>query len=375
MERAGVTLKITWVSPNGDGWATAKKLRDGGNKVVYFNPSENKNGLGYLPSVPEAAWKDYALKSDLIVVDANFGSRATRRSFSPSDYVLDLAQIRRKGMQYIGPTPTSELFENDLRYQKKLLSRLGVPYVPTEHVIDGKEGVPLILNESDIRLTVSRDPDGRCYLVFRHRHLLADGNGPEIGNLGDVVISLRADSKLVQQSTKLVEPLLERLRFNGYFNLDLVLTHDSQPHIAGLTTSFLYPAVFAQFASFLSGDSQRSDLGLAVTVLRLDQDSDTSAEQVMNLPGFFGCEIHRDFDEGRAVVHSNSTATTVGGVGVGGPPNFVGAIVSCGPDFPSVKDKVDRQLMGSLPRGWGFRDNLGGSAGDSLRRLNEFGLL
>src|SRR3990167_9302651 len=146
-------MKIMWVSPNGDGWAAAKKLRDGGNKVVYFNPSENKNGLGYLPSVPEAAWKDYALKADLIVVDANFASRPTRRSFSPSDYVLDLAQIRRLGMSYIGPTPTSELFENDLRYQKKILSRLGLSY-QTDHII-----------HPGLKFTISRDPEiGRAHV-------------------------------------------------------------------------------------------------------------------------------------------------------------------------------------------------------------------
>ncbi len=337
-------MKIMWLSPNGDGWAAAKKLRDAGNRVVYFNPSENKNGLGYLPSVPEAAWKDYALKSDLIVVDANFPSRPTRRSFSPSDYVLDLAQVRRKGMSYIGPTPTSELFENDLRYQAKLLSRLGLSLITGD--IQGT------------RFTVSRDPDGFSYLVFRHRHLIADENGPDIGNLGDLVIPIGVNSALVNKFVKPVEPLLERLRFNGYFNLDLVLTDNGTLEVTGITTRFLYPAIFAQLASLLGGAGQRGNLGLAVTLLRLDDNSDTSAEQVMNLPGFFGCEIHRDFDEGRGIVHGS----------------FVGAIVGTGDSLPAVQHKVDAQLVGQPP-GWGFRNNIGVASGDTLRLLTNIGLI
>ena len=344
-------MKIFWCSPFGDGWAAAYKLREQGNKVVYFNPSENTNGLGYLPSVPEAAWKDYVVKADLIVVDANFPSRPTRRSFSPSDYVLDLAQIRRQGMVYIGPTPTTELIENDLRYQKKILSRLGFSY-QTDHIV-----------QPGIRVTISRDPDGFCYLVFRHRNLLSNGVGPEIGNLGDLVIPVSRGSEFFRQSMQLVEPLIERLRFNSYFNLDMIVTNEGQLHVVGCSTRFLYPAIFAQFANLLSGaDRERSDLGLATSILRLDDNSDTSAEQVMDLPGFFGHEIHRDFDKGSGVVH-----------GVG--PQFVGAIAACGGDLPSVQYKVDSQLVGNLPVGWGFRDNLGVGAKDSLLHLSNFGLI
>ena len=77
-------MKIVWVSPNGDGWSLAYRLRELGNKVVMYNP-KNKNGQGYLPQVTSAAWLDYARKADLVVCDGVPDSRRTRRSWSSSD--------------------------------------------------------------------------------------------------------------------------------------------------------------------------------------------------------------------------------------------------------------------------------------------------
>ena len=120
-------MRILWISPYGEGWSMAEKLRQLGHKVVLIN-CENKNGLGYLPMASKADLEHYVNRADTVVVDSTFESRKTRRSWEPSDNVLAIsAMVKKRGVPYVGPTPTTELLENDPRYLGKMLRRFGIP--------------------------------------------------------------------------------------------------------------------------------------------------------------------------------------------------------------------------------------------------------
>jgi hypothetical protein len=342
-------MKITWLSPHGDGWAIAYRLREVGNKVVYCNLGGNKNGQGYLPQVTPAAWLDFAKKSDLVVCDGVPDSRRTRRSFSPSDVTMDLAQVRRAGVPVLGPTPTGELIHNDLRYRLKILKRHGLSELsdPGEH----------------LRVTVSRDPDGRFYLVFRHRNLLGDNNGPDLGNLGDIVLPIAETQPLIANTLGKLNGFLDAIGSRNYLSLDLAIK-EGKIQVCDALTSFLYPAVFVQFTNLLlAGDNRPVEAGAAVSILNLEsnQGDVASAEDVFQYGGVFGCEIHRKPDEGGTVLH--------------GP--FVGAVAALGSDWKVVEGDVNRKLIAicRANRNLGFRPGVGSLVGGHIKNLHSWGYL
>lgn len=341
-------MKILWISPFGDGWSMAHKLREAGNKVVYFCPEPgNTNGLGYLPRATEASWYRFAERSDLVVVDANFPSRQTRRSWEPSDYSLRLQQLRHKGVNVLGPTPTTELLENDLRYCRKVLGRVGLQ--PSASADSSTIAVPV---------TVSCDPEGRSYLVFRHRTLLGDGNGPELGNLGDVTIPVPSNIKLVRQVVEPLHGFFSRIGYNGYINVATKAT-DGNLSVESVHCRFIYPAVFAQFSSSLvGGNEDRARVGLAVTLLRLDDDSTRAADQLADADGFFGRDVQREL---------NGNLTSNG--------TFIGAVVGLAPTWESVQEKVNHQLARINVPGWGWRTNVGDTVVRQLQLLRDWGWL
>lgn len=340
-------MKIVWVSPFGDGWSIAKKLRDAGNRIVYFCPEPgNKNALGYLPRVSEGQWYDFASKADLVVVDGNFPSRQTRRSWEPSDYSLKLQQLRHKGIPLIGPTPTTELLESDPRYLRKVLTRAGLkPHA----------------DESGISVTVSIDPEGRNYLIFRHRDLLGDGRGPELGNLGDIAIPIPAHIKLVRQVIEPIRGFLGRVGYSGYINVAVSAGADLS--VQSVHCRFIYPAVFAQFADLLSPllgeNSRKPRIGLAVSLLRLDHQGPEEAQELIESPGFFPYQIHREAEDLGAIVNGE----------------VLGAVVGLADTWGAVKNKVDNQLSRIARPGWGWRTNLGENVIGHLEALHKWGWL
>lgn len=340
-------MKIVWVSPNGDGWSLAYRLRELGNKVVLYNP-KNKNGQGYLPQVTSAAWLDYARKADLVICDGVPDSRRTRRSWSSSDLSVDLQQLRHSGVPVLGPTPTTELLHNDPRYRKKILSRHGLDYSPD-------------LGEGAVPVTVSRDPSGLCWLIFRHRHLLGDHNGPELGNLGDVVLPLVKDEPLINNTLGRFSSFLDTIGYRGYLNLDLAITK-SKLQVRDVTTSFLYPAVFVQFPSLLLGSNQPVVPGLAITVLDLERnEGDRMCQELLDNPGVFGAELHRKPDEGGTYLHGG----------------FAGAVVGIDKDWTSVEANVYRKLnqITDANPGLGFRTGVGSGVNNHIGNLRSWGYL
>lgn len=331
-----------WVSPNGDGWSIAAKLRDAGSKVVYYCP--NKNGSGYLPSVTEAEWFEYALKSDLVICDGNSASRETRRSWEPSELVLQLAQLNHRGIAYLGPLPTTELLENDDKYREKILARFSMAVADSTH-----EGV---------NVTLSIAPNGGTWLVWRALHGWGEDNGPRAGNLGDIVIPTNPTAELTKNVRQLVE-FLRGLNYNGYINLGLTI-NDGRVEIHRIDCRFIYPGIFCQFPDLLPSDAANGEHGnvrLAVSLLRLDEDSPTEAEHLLREPGFFGAEIHRDLETGEGRSHGT----------------FLGAFASAGPSFSIVQDKVYRHLATGLRLGWGYRENIGLRVGHDLELLQKWG--
>lgn len=340
-------MKIVWVSPNGDGWSLAYRLRELGNKVVLYNP-KNKNGQGYLPTVTSAAWLDYARKADLVVCDGVPDSRKTRRSWSASDLSVDLQQLRHSGVSILGPTPTTELLHNDPRYRKKILSRHGLDYA--SDIPDGA-----------VCVTVSRDPNAGYWIIFRHRRLLGDHNGPELGNLGDVVLPLIKGEPIVKNTLGRFDGFIDTIGYRGYLNLDLSVTkHKLQ--VRDVTTSFLYPAVFVQFPSLLLGSDQPIVPGLAVTLLDLERnESDRLAQELLDYPGVFGAELHRKPEEGGTYLHGS----------------FVGAVVGIDKAWENVEADVYRKLnqIVSANPGLGFRTDIGSNVNSHMSMLRSWGYL
>lgn len=298
-------MRIFWASPFGSGWAIAETLRQAGNRVVYFNPSQNKNGLGFLPEATLSNWRTYAKKADLIVVDDNFTSRQTRRSFAPSDFVQDFAALRAHGMSYFGPTPTSELLEWDQRYLRKIIQRAGLQMSSA-----GDHGVVT----PSVTLTVSRDPDGRLWLVDRR-----DGS--------DLVLPLTAGDPLCQK----LEPLyrfLDSIKCSTYVNVDLEVG-PKHADVRGVHCRFSYPSIFVQLGSLLRrfGNEKPFMLGgAALTILQADHESPRTTEDLVKLPGFFGVELH----------HETGGSTVAHGV-------LLGALARVGPLADVVQD-LEREL-------------------------------
>lgn len=339
-------MKVLWISPHGDGWALAAAVREAGNRVVMYNP-ENKNGLGYLPTVTEAGWMDLAKKADLVVCDGVPDSRRTRRSWAPSDLVNDLQLLRHQGVQVVGPCPTTELMQNDPRYQRKILKRQGLTHA--EQALPG-----------GVEVTVSRDPDGRCSIVFRHRHLLGAGNGPDVGNLADIVLPMSGDQPLVKNSTGRVEQFLEGLGFRGYFSLSLSVT-ENQLHVRDVLTGFLYPGVFVQFASLLLDPKQPVVPGAAVSIIDLERHASDvrGLEGLLNYPGVFGAELHRKPEDRTDWLHGQ----------------FVGAVVGVGNAWDTVEQDINRKLnkiVADHP-GLGFRTGI--NVAGHLKNLHDWGWL
>lgn len=286
-------MRILWMSPEGDGWGIAYKLREAGHKVVYWGPDpENKNGLGLLPRIPEADWQDYAKRSDLVVVDANFASRRTRRSWEPSDEVLELQSLRRHGVHIIGPTPTTELFQNDRRYQRKLLARSGLESTPTIPTSD-----PTTL----ARCTLG--PFGQTSLGFRFR-------AGEV-NLQESVFPVAPDNRLITQVLGGFQSLIERTGHSSYLHFDVVLGPNDEVNVVQVLTQFVYPGALCHLGDLLAtfGDGCRLDnpdhqggtppdepsrpFSCALTLVRLDDQDGASLDGFLDEPGVFGAEVHR----------------------------------------------------------------------------------
>jgi len=328
-------MRIMWVSPHGDGWGIAYRLRQAGHKVVLYNP-KNKNGAGYLPQATDATWYDLAKKSDLLVCDGTPDSSHTRRSMEASDLVRALAQLKHDGVPYTGPLPTTELLENDPRYLAKHCARLAIR-MP---VATGATMPSLV------RCTLTISPAGEIYMVWRYHHLWGNGNGPAIGNLADLVFRIRYDCELVKQLKGLTD-FLRGIGFNGYLNVAVRLTEE-RLEVESIACRFLYPAIFCQFPDLLnstehlgsdSADGQHDTIRLAVSLLRFDEDSPAEAKGLTDQPGFFGCEMHLDPEAGERS-HGR----------------FVGAIVASGPTLGVVRDKIDRHLRSAIKGrpGWGY---------------------
>jgi hypothetical protein len=338
-------VKITWISPYGDGWSIARKLRStAGHRVVLWSPT-SRNGEGYLPLVSGGSWQDYAERSDLVVVDGNFPSRRTRRSWEASDEIVAIHQLRHRGVNVLGPTPATELMENDPRYFRKVARRADLRVVE-----DSTEGFPV---------TVSRDPAGLTSLIFRHRHLLGEGNGPEVGNLGDVVIPLPSNLPIFRQLNQLIERCLLGVAHQMHVNVDLVARQDHL-YTSGIRCRFLYPAIFAQLAHLLdSGSPEVGQVGFALSVLNLDGHAANIHNELLDHGGVYPADVHRDFDGGEAVAHGT----------------FVGAIVGIDASWQAARQKVYDEVARLHLRGLSFRTTVGDNILSHLNLLSEWGYL
>ena len=345
-------MRILWISPFGRGWSLAHKLRESGNKVVLYDMAKTQNGLGYLPTITEAEWLSYAKRSDLIVVDDTPESRRTRRSYAPSALVLNLRTLHHEGKRVIGPVPTTELFHNDLRYQRKLMKR---------HGLTTAGGT----NNPGLTLTVSRDPDGNTFLIVRHRTLLGEGNGPDIGNLGDIVVPLARSEPLIANTIGKLEEFLQTVGHTGYINLT-VSVMETHLDVAQVETGFLYPAAFVQFTNLLLQRSIGNGgvmPGAAVTVLDLETDRQhrRRIHHAFDYGGVFGGELHREPEEGSAVAHGR----------------FVCAVAGTGHDWRVLEHDVNRKLaklVGDNP-GLGYRVGVGSNIGHTINLLQSWGWL
>lgn len=343
-------MKLFWLSPFGDGWAMAAKIRDAGNKVVYYCPDvNNKNGLGLLPRATEANWEALANKSDLVICDGVFPSRKTRRSWHPSDAVQRLTQLKKRGVPYIGPTPTTELITNDERYRQKILNRFALgSAVPA---------VPAVPNGAKVWLSIS--PGGDRYLLLRHRNTWDEGNGEDLGNLGDVVIPLNLKSELVKRFNKLME-FLQGVHQTSYSNFALAVS-ETNIAVNDCSMGFLYPAIFTQLPDLLSlisgvSDSPAPEVRLAVSLLNCQGDTNAPGDQLLDHDGFFGGEIHKSLETGEIVTHGG----------------FLGAVAGTG-NWPLVQNKVNDHLQSLLRPGWGFRPNIGDNATHVVQYLQRYG--
>jgi hypothetical protein len=211
-------MRIFWASPRGQGWGLAAAMRKAGDKVVLWVPDPyNDAGKGWLPRAGPTEWRLYAEKADLIIVDGNFQSRRTRRSWGPSRWVEELSDLRRDAPErYIGPVQTSELLENDPRYLKKVLKRFDIA---------SHEGP---LPEASIAVSLHIDAPGHPSVVIRKEG-------------ADWSVPIPPGAKLALSLSKLVE-FLRHIKYRGPLAADLSVSEEAVA-VRGLTTGFLYPAV------------------------------------------------------------------------------------------------------------------------------------
>lgn len=261
-------MKIVWLSPYGNGWSIAHRIREAGNKVILWTPTQN--GSGYLPTIPWSQAETMVNKADLVVCDNNFPSRPTRRSWEASDQVMMLnAIVKKRGVPYVGPLPTTELIENDPRYMKKVAKRCGLP-------LSGEVGAePAIL--------LSLDPSGKLFLVLRERS--------ETLNLCDVCIPCPTVPKLANELFDKLVGFTRSIGYNGYLNIELTVGPEG-PNATRLGTGFLYPAIFAQWSL-----PPASSIGLTASTILNEHSTTRDAAALHHLlknPVFFGCELHTE---------------------------------------------------------------------------------
>ena len=287
-------MKIVWVSPFGDGWAIAYRLREAGHKVVYVPLNGTRNGEGFLPRLdPAEHWQDYAKKADVTFVDATPASRRTRRSYEPSDLSLELARLRHFGVPLIGPTPTSELIQNDPRYFRKTMRRLGL--LSDAGGVSSGTRAPHALGHLQ-RLFLSAGPFGQTALVVRARRE---------STIADAVFPIAADHRGTASLLGGLQGFLAEIGHSSYINAEFVPVGEDL-HVIRLILEPLYPACFHLLGDLLgtgllasypetyqaSYQEPPRSLGLAVVLNRLQEEPDGPRDIPLNISGFFGAELH-----------------------------------------------------------------------------------
>jgi len=340
-------MKITWLSPLGEGWGVAYKLRLLGHKVVVVDFSGGTNGDGLVPKGDPKEWLGFAEKSDAVVVDANWPSRRTRRSYAPSDEVLDLQQLRHKGIKILGPVPTSELLENDHRYQRKVLGRLGIPVLTSDP------------DDYVVRCSLTRSPFNSTSLVFRYPLL----GSPEKVQGGDLRVSLNGTEPVVATFLDPLHRLAQSIGYDGYLNIDLVLGGHGYAVVENVATSPRYPGAFLDFAHVdllvgMSG-SQPPLFSTAISIFDLPNAAKVPDEVTVLSRGFYGLNLsdNADGDRGR---------------------RCLGAVaISADPVDPwvALQEKVKLQLEPWAMKGYGFSLDVGAGVPEALQSLYQWGYL
>lgn len=302
-------MKILWISPNGDGWSIAAKLREAGNKVVYA--SDSLAGQHFLPALKLREAEGYVERADMVVCDGNFESRQTRRSWEPSDSVLQLsAAVKKRGVPYIGPLPTTELLENDRRYQAKILKRVGL--TPTN--VTSPVGVSVVL-----------DPEGRQHTLLRLRH---DGI-----NMADLLLrEVALKNRELQDGIGRLQDFLNGIGYKGHTALGLAIGADGDVKVSQVDTRFIYPSICSQW-DLSTKHGEDAAVSLALTLLNLKTDSVQAIQPIGDLPGLFLRDVNREGEQWCLT------------------GDIFGALVSTAATWDGVKDQMNLQLKGLLGRG------------------------
>ena len=302
-------MRVLVVSGLGSTMALALRLSRGGHDVQLYthSPADHDVGKGLVESVPD--WRPFVKRADLVVVDDVYEKIDKATPFGGGTWAQE---ARRTNGAVIGGTPLTDRLENDRMFAQGVFEKVGMDTVPMHRFrsfADGKafvkrsggawalkhnnqvsrdlasvkfdpgemvefiewlasvwpdlepgKPVDFVLQEAvkGCEIAVTAPFDGQRFwpgwaYVNREWKKLMDGDlAATTGQMGEMG-AMQTDPRLHLRTLALLEPLLSREGYRGFFDVNCIVTEDGRAVPLEVTARFGYPSVWS-FLELTNGD-------------------------------------------------------------------------------------------------------------------------
>lgn len=208
-----------FISPNGDGWSIAQRVKEEGHKVsVYINnPLYRKVGDGIIDKHKE---QEVLVDSRNSFIDLDVLKRIVYPA--PDCIVINSSEdgfgtvadlLRSEGYPVIGSSKWSDNVEYDKVYNSKIMKACGI--VPWKDSIDG---IPI-----SVEAWFNGEEVVDVFNVMQEEHLMERERGPNVGGMGSVVWLGNKDSLLYRESIAKITLALKKIKYCGPVSIDCII--------------------------------------------------------------------------------------------------------------------------------------------------------